>query len=113
MLYLLYSNSSNDSNNYNKDIFYSDTFNIFNENYVFNKNFNDVLLYYNLLNNDMNFLLDPELLSKPLPFNSNVNEHFELFNDISDYDILNYDILNYNIPNSDIFNFELLNDISY
>ena len=56
----------------------------------------------------MNFLLDPKLLSKLLFFNSNVNEHFEPFNDISDYDILNYDI-----PNSDIFNFELLNDISY
>ena len=61
----------------------------------------------------MNFLLDPKLLFKLLPFNSNVNEHFEPFNDISNYDILNYDILNYDIPNSDIFNFELLNDISY
>ena len=62
--FLLYSGSFNDSSGHNQALYdaFFDTFNFFNE------NFNDVSLYYNLLN-DVNFSLD----FKPLPFNSNIN----------------------------------------
>ena len=89
----LYSGGFNDSSGHNQALYdaFSDTFNFFNE------NFNDVSLYYNLLN-DVNFSPD----SEPLPLNSNVNDiqHFEPLNDIPDYDILTFD----DIPHS--FNYQ-------
>jgi len=112
-LYSLYfgsSNDSNDYNNYNKALY-----NTFYSN-IFNKNFNYILLYYNLFNNDMIFSLDSESLS----FNSNIDDiqhfdsfndiqHFKLFNNISNFlfnDISNSsfnDISDFDIPNFELF----------
>ncbi|CAI2195057.1 3947_t:CDS:1, partial [Funneliformis geosporum] len=75
-------------NNSNEALYntFSNTFNFFNE------NFDDISLYNNLLNNDVNFLPDFELL----PLNSNINDiqYFEPLNDVSDYDIPTFELLN-------------------
>ena len=77
----------------------SNGYNALYDNFFFNENFDNTLLF--LLNDNFgntNFLLD----SEPLPFNSNVNN----VNDIND----DNNIQHFEPLNDDIFDFELPND---